>query len=331
MVIHAENNTSAGYRAKVLLAGANGMYLFQGDDLSTPVSGYTIYPLPGSVGCSAPRTMAWTPRGTMWLGIDKQVYLLPFDSATPVPVGDKITDEQGEVGGLEGIPSGQISKASAVYHDGYYKLSITRSGGSNNTDQWWLDVTAMQRDADGVFPWYGPMKGQSIGPQITLNGPNDIGEHYGGEATAKGYVYELSQKDVFTDVNPSDGSSRDFEHKWVTLYNALGETPFRKAVHEGEIEVKAIEQTINITYRDINETLKTGTTISLDNSGFKWGQLLWGSGDTWNSDRPGRKMIDITPSIYPRRMSVLLSGSSSNDFVILALRFKSLEQSKDFD
>ena len=102
----------------MLLAGTNGMYLFAGTDLRTPATtgNYTIFPLATKIGCNAPRTMQWTPKGTMYLGIDGQVYLLPFKSSTPVPVGDKIRSNQTGIEGIESIPNGQIQNACDTSH-----------------------------------------------------------------------------------------------------------------------------------------------------------------------------------------------------------------------
>ena len=135
MVIHAAQVSDAGLAAKVLLAGANGMYLFGGNDLRVPsTSGdYKIDSLATRTGCSAPLTMKWTPAGTVYLGTDKQVYILPYNSLTPVPIGHKITAAGNrKEDGLESIPASQIANASAVYHEGFYKLSIAKTGGTGS-------------------------------------------------------------------------------------------------------------------------------------------------------------------------------------------------------
>ena len=48
MVQHSISGADSGYEAAVLLAGANGMYIFQGTDLRVPFTtgDYTIFPLP---------------------------------------------------------------------------------------------------------------------------------------------------------------------------------------------------------------------------------------------------------------------------------------------
>jgi hypothetical protein len=177
MIIHSLTQADTGYRSSILLAGANSMYLFQGTDMRTPATtgNYTIYPLATNVGCNAPRTMTWTPAGSIWLGVDRQVYLLPFESSRPIPIGMKIQSNVGGVNGIESIPVGQIATACAVYHDGFYKLSVAKSGGTNNSVQWWLDVKRLHIDEDRLYgPWFGPMEGQTINVFALQAGPETL-------------------------------------------------------------------------------------------------------------------------------------------------------------
>jgi hypothetical protein len=334
MINHSVNNTSSGIETKILLAGANGMHLFSGTDLRTPATtgDYTIYSLGVDVGCQSPRTMAWTPAGTMWLGIDKQVYILPFNSATPIAVGSKIQSEQGDITGIDNIPSGQLGNASAVYHDGFYKLSITKSGGSYNTEQWWLDITRFQGDQDGVFgPWYGPMIGQSIGPQITLTGTGDIGQHYAGEGQDKGFVYEISKDTQRSDVEVSDGSAKEITCSWKTYYNPLNNPAFRKQIGLIEAEFLDTDDSVSASFNDIDGLLRSATNFQLQTSAVLWGAQNWGA-FTWNDFGRTRKKLPISPVISPRRMCITLTNSSSdNDFKIFTLLAKAVEGNQEFE
>ena len=149
---------------------------------------YKIESLAIRVGCDAPLTMKWTPAGTIWLGADKQVYILPFDSLTPIPIGQKITSAGNiKEDGLESIPSSQTKNASAVYHDGFYKLSVASTGATTNDRQWWLDIARLSRDKNKYWgPWYGPMKGMTFHGQTVLSGPGDNSEWYAGESGNNG-------------------------------------------------------------------------------------------------------------------------------------------------
>ena len=331
MIHHSVNNSDSGYETSVLLAGSNGMYLFSGTDLRTPATtgDYTIYPLATHVGCNAPRTMVWTPKGTMYLGIDKQVYILPFNSSTPVPVGHKITSHTYLAGieGIEDTPSGQIEKACAVYHEGFYKVSVAASGGSSNTIQWWLDVSRLKIDDDGLWgPWYGPMTGNAISCFAVLSGAGDSGELYGGEsAGATGsFVYQLDQKSVYGDVGTA------IALYFQTYFNPLGSESIGSIVHAIEAELLDVLGTVNVEFHDITGSIKTGDTFALSGTAQYWDDNYWGEED-WSTSNPTRVRLPVSAALNTRRLSVIITHSSSNDkFELYGLRAKALQENEVF-
>ena len=331
MVYHSATNVDAGYEAKILLAGANGMYVFSATDLRWPATtgDYTIFPLATTIGCNAPRTMQWTPFGTIYLGIDKQLYLLPFNSVAPIPIGTKIHSTHVGIEGIENIPSGQLANACAIYHDGYYKLSVAQSAQTTNNVQFWLDVKRIQQDEDGLWgPWYGPMKGTEISVFATQNGNGDSGELMGGEsnATTGSFVYTMDDDTLFAD------SGTAIQIFYQTLYHPLTGNDFlNKDVHRVEFELRDVLGTVNIDFFDINGTLKTGDTISLSGQAIYWDDAYWGD-EYWSSSIPTRSVVNITPAIQPRRLSILVKNSTDNDtFELYAIRAEVKEQSLIFD
>lgn len=330
MVNHSINNSDSGYESAVLLAGANGMYLFAGTDLRTPATtgNYTIFPLATSVGCNTPRTMQWTPQGTIYLGTDGQVYILPFKSSTPIPIGNKIRSNQTGIEGIEDIPNSQIQNACAVYHDGYYKLSITQSGQTKNNVQFWLDVNRLHQDEERLWgPWYGPMLGMSISVFANLNGHGDNGELIGGESsgTTGAFVYDLAQSSVFADVGIA------MQIYYQSSYNPLGNMHLRKSVHRMEAELLDVLGTVTIGFFDIDANLKIGDSFGLSGSEIFWDDNYWGEKD-WSNSAPTRQVVNITPAIQPRQLSLTVSSSNDNDtFEIFALRVEATEQNKVFD
>ena len=335
MCLHSVSNEASSYDTKVLLAGANGMYLFFGKDLRpiTDTTGdYSIFPLAISVGCNAPKTMCWTPMGTMWLGNDRQVYLLPFDSVTPVPVGTKIQSNITATPGIEDMPAAQIANASAIYHNGYYKLSIARtSSDSTNTSQWWADVKRGYKDEDGNFgPWYGPMVGQTISCYASMNGAGDIGQLLGGESTAYGRVYYLHDRSVYSDIVPSSGSTKSVQVYWQSYFNPLGNPYLRKDVHKIEAELLDVLGTVGVEFLDITGTIKTGDSFGLSGSSIYWDDYYWGE-DYWSDSSPTRQVVDISPAIQPRRLSVTINHNSDSDkFELYGLSAEVKEQSGVF-
>lgn len=313
MIHHGQTNTDSGYEAKVLLAGANGMYLFFGTDLRWPstTGNYVIYPLATSVGCNAPRTMAWTPKGTIWLGIDRQVYLLPFNASTPIPIGHKIWSYTylADIDGIEDTPPGQIANACATYHNGFYKLSVAKSAGTYNTVEWWLDISRLFQDENGYWgPWYGPMLGNNINAYANLNGPGDSGELYAIDSNASigAFVYKLDQKSIHSDVGTA------IHIYYQTFFNTLGNKYFPKEVHQCEATLRDTDGSVGINFSDIENRLKTGDTLALSGSATYWDENYWDE-IYWTSSQPIRQVVNISPALRPRSLSLTIENNTATD------------------
>jgi hypothetical protein len=330
MSLHSVSNEASSNDTKVLLAGANGMYLFYGKDLR-PIAGvdgdYSIFPISIPVGCVSPRTMCWTPMGTMWLGVDKQIYLLPFNDVSPVPVGTKIRSNFQGTKGIESIPDAQMVNAAAIYHDGYYKLSFASTNSSYNNVQYWADVKRGFKDDDGSFgPWYGPMTGQTISCFANMNGHGDSGNLLGGEASDYGYVYTLDDDGSYADIVPSTAASQSISVAYQTPYNPLGNANLRKDVHKIEAELLDVLGTVNVEFHDITGSLKTGDSFGLSGSAEYFNDNYWGD-EYWSSSMPTRQVVDISPAIQPRRLSITIKHNSALDtFELYSLNAEVKEQ-----
>lgn len=328
MIIHADTNANSGYTAKVLLAGNNGMYLFAGRDLRVPYTtgDYSIYALATKFGCSAFRTMAWTPRGSIWYANDKQLYLLPFDSTTPIPIGHKIQSQTGvsEVDGIDKIPAALISRLSAVYHNGYYKLSCPSEGGVNNVRQWWLQIDRLYIDENRLAgPFFGPMEGMEIECFATMTGFGDNNDLIGGSANATtgGFIYNLSVVALRNDVGVA------IDYKYRSSPNALGSHFLNKVIHRMEVETLDVDGTITCTLQDIADTASMVKAVTLSPTSYwgmdYWGVLYWDGG----SDRYVRTVLTFSEHFNLRFLRLLLEFSSSSSLLtVIALRIEHTEQ-----
>lgn len=331
MIIHAARVADAGIKAKVLLAGANGMYIFSGTSLIAPstnaASDYSIESLATKIGCISPLTMQWTPKGTIYLGADKQVYILPFDSITPIPIGHKIQSSgNGRVDGLEVIPSNQMPSVSAVYHEGYYKLSIPITNGTFNSVQWWLDIDRMEIDENRYFgPWYGPMIGMRFRAQTVQSGPGDDNEWIGGEAdgVVGGFVYNAGISGSFTD------QGEEYEHDYQTFYNPLSNPALMKAVSKLEIELRSGAAVINVIFLDTTAQVSSPISVSITQDAILWNQQNWNTFN-WASLLSKRIQISPTNDIKCRYLSVGVKGTSSTAYKFYALGAKFTEESVPF-
>lgn len=334
MVHHSSNNQAVGYEATVLLGGANGMYLFKGTDLRVPAitnGDYVVQTLATKVGCNAPRTMKWTPKGTIYLGIDKQVYLLPFNEIKPTPIGHKIWGYNDPNNyGLKNVSSAYLKNACASYHEGFYILSITLSGNTNNTVQWWLDVDRLYQDENGLMgPWYGPMIGQSIACFVTATGNGDSGELYGGEANAAtgSFVYQLNQQAIYGDGN----NNTAIEILGQTFYNPAGELALWKEGRTLELELKDIAGSVTVDFADIDGIKRSGDVISLSGGAPYWGQYYCGEA-YFGDSVPLRSKLNIFPAVRFRRLSLIFKNSSSNEnFELYGIRTNISESGNVFE
>ena len=335
MILHTDNNSNQGIEAKVLLAGANGMHLFSGKDLRTPstTGDYRIESLATSVGCNAPWTMCWTPAGSMYLGRDKQVYLVPFKTNTPIPVGHKITSRHPFYTGIEKIPVNQIENACAIYHDGFYKLSFAGPGQTINNTQYWLDINHIKQDENGLYgPWYGPMLGQNISVFATQNGPGDLGELMAGESdlTIGSFVYQLSKDGILSD----NGTSIPIY--WQSFYHPLGDPNLKDAIHMLELELLDTSGTLEIEFHDIDGAVNTGNTVDLGGGGLFYGDTYWGEAFWGISNAISRKKLNIGKggggTSLLRRCSLKISyGSATETMEIYNISLKTIPQNIGFD
>lgn len=330
MVVHSASNASVGVDSKVLIAGANGMYLFRATDMRTPnitTGDYRIDQLSTQVGCNSPWTMQWTPRGTVYLGMDRQVYLLPFDSLNPIPIGDNIRSESEEVDGIENIPASQLPNASAVYHNGFYKLSVANSGASINNRQWWLNVNGLLLDqSNNTFgPWFGPMEGMVFLAQITQDGPGDSGELFAGEGDASvgSFVYQGSIPGTFSD------SGSGIESIWQTYYNPLGNPAVQTTVHLLELELLTQGATITFDYRDITGIRRTSDLLTITTSSIFYGDEFYGVSN-YSGISPSRHKVSVDPAIQTRFLQMLIKNTGGIKLEYYALRIQTDEDTEGF-
>jgi|TARA_R100000049_G_C1954966_1_gene107572 hypothetical protein len=214
MSVHSIHNKNTGYQAGVLFFGATGVHFFQASDMRVPYTtgDYTIYPISLDIGVDAVKTAKWTPVGTMFLARDKKVYMLPFNTSTPVEISQKIISNLSYLEGIEGIEAGRIADACGVYHDGYYKLSFSRDSVTANDTQFWLEVGRLSKDNRNAYqPWYGPMTGVGRSVFAVRRGPGDKGELISGDES-DGVVY------LDGDISTLDDDGEAIIHAYQSLF-----------------------------------------------------------------------------------------------------------------
>ncbi len=314
---HSISNTSTGYDAQIFVAKPTSCYLFSGSNLDTASDTFNVRldPIggPTQVGCVSPNTVRNTPKGTIFLGSDGQVYLLPFGSAQVVAIGHKIQSQRRDaINGTESIPFTYLHKAAAIYHDGFYKLTFPISGSTFNSIQYWLDVDRLGEDQDEVRhfgPWYGPMTGMNISIFCLQNGSSDDGRLLGGEGGATGSViYRCNEVGIFDDNGTAISMAYQTKHEPYT-------NPLQDArVMESEIEMSEPRIDATLKFFDTLGQLGEAATIPMVTSGLYWGTFYWGEEYWEGSSSVVRKRIEFyDQNINGRLISTYIEYSSSTD------------------
>lgn len=317
MRIHSIHNKNTGYQAGVVFLGANDIYFFQASNMSTPFTNgdYTVYPIALGIGVDAVKTFKWTPVGSIFLARNRKIYLLPFQTSTPVEISQKITSNLSYPRGVESIKSNRISDACGVYHDNYYIISFSLLSTTENDTQFYLEVSRLSIDNKNSYqPWYGPMVGNGASIFNIKRGPGDKGELLAGSGS-NGLVYldaDLSQ--------PSDDGSV-IVHALQTLFKGgesglLAQTSIStilKRLDRVEINIFNTITSAIIEFYDLNKQLSIlndFSTISLGrfyHGGFYHGEAY----HTTNS--PDKINIPIDPVIEFNLLSVVIYHSVLNE------------------
>ena len=99
--------------------------------------GYSLERASDRLGCPSPLSLVDTPYGLVGLGYDATtelvVFMIPIGQGRPIVISEPIRT-------IETLPRAYRNLASAVYFDGYYRLSFVPSGQTVPTREWWADL-----------------------------------------------------------------------------------------------------------------------------------------------------------------------------------------------
>src|SRR3990172_302465 len=298
--------TDVGFATKFIVAQGSSVWLLTANALTPASIDARLDIISENIGCEAWRTIQSTPIGTIFLGTDRQVYLITYDMRL-WQIGSLIRSNRNELKGIEQIPSGQMDKPFAAYHDGFYKLFFPAQNGTYNTLQYWLDTTRFFQDKDtGRWgPWYGPMMGQSIAHAVVQNGPGDNGNMMAGQGNAStgSYVYRLDN------TNADDGTA--IQYIYQTNYDAHRRPQYNKTIVSVDIEYGAVDGTLNVGFYDSTGSQSTGETLSLESESVYWDELYWDDFYWSQAGEPTRQEIVPEEKIIVRYLSVVFDFSST--------------------
>jgi len=247
----------------------------------------------GNVGTTAPKAVERTPKGVVFVGTDKTIYLIDPVAMRPLDIGSAIRPY------LRNLTLHQLSRAAAVYEQGFYKLSIpTRDilGAIVPTVQFWADLRNLNpQERDFGTKWSGDHKGQAISDFTIAKGPLDNDEVFGASANAP-KIFQVSKRNLYTD----DGQDIKVLAKSPQIDHGDAHTEkVFKAIDEGIATTKNTTVTTTVEVHSTSNQVTQGqqfvTPISAPGTlwgGFQWGSALWTAAKesfTLNTERsPGR-------------------------------------------
>ena len=145
IALASQFNTNNDPQAAVVLFKNYSTWMWLGDIIGDPTA--QLLQVSGHVGCASHNTIVPTPVGLIFCALDS-VYLLTAGSPVPIDIGYAIAPA------IAAIPASQRQYSHAVYHNYFYKLSITPPGASSPQQSWWLNLRGGLGDAPR---WWGPM------------------------------------------------------------------------------------------------------------------------------------------------------------------------------
>lgn len=300
--------TSTGFATRCIIAKADSLWLLTANDLTPASIDARLDIVSAVVGCVAWRTIQFTPIGTIFLSSDKQVYLITMDGNL-IPIGSNIFSNRPEVNGLEDISTMNNAIPFAIYHNGFYKLSIPSASVTYNTVQFWLDCTRFhQHPRTGLYgPWFGPMMGQSISHGVVQNGPGDDGALMVGEANAStgGYIYQADN------TNADDGTAISMIYQ--TNYEDANRPDYYKTYKQFDAEFASVDGSLQTSFYDTPGVFSDGATTTLTSSSVYWDDVYWDDFYWSGAGEPMRYQFVPTEKIIARNLSISLSYSSTTD------------------
>lgn len=248
-------------------------------------------PLSRSIGCVSHRSIAETPKGTMWLSREG-VYRTNGQGI------EKLSDAIDPL--LSGLPAGALRKAAACYFDEHYYLAVSTAGGRNDLlldydvaqGAWWIHTLAVAQPV----VWE-----PSSGPEL-----------YAAKASATPRVLKLFVPGVMMDEGvPFDTYWKSAWHVFKTPYlrkrmrqahfDGTGRILFRVA--KGFTRSDELSRDIDFAQADGFWGVNDGTDWG-DNDGGLWGGTLeLGEAEAYSQG-------------VSRAWSVVVGNASDDDFRI---------------
>jgi len=243
---HTLRSTGGDLFPGAIACQANAMYMITGTNYGSDVTAASaptgedsaIKLIDPRVGTSSPNSLATVPGvGLFGISSDLNVWFLPFGSASPIILGDKIrsTDTTTTIG-LESANVTQLDKIWMTYYD--RKLIMGFPIGSDNfcSRYFWMDMRAFVERNDLGPVWNGPHYGFYTNHAWTeeQNGEKSLVAGEGNSSNGV-FVYRLLQPNTFTDAVGTSDNNITFDY-W-SYYKDFGAASQEKYVQAIQMDM----------------------------------------------------------------------------------------------
>jgi len=258
---------------------ATSTWLYFGDPLDDPQS--ELVQVSGEIGCPGDRTIVATPVGVLFCG-KRSVYLLTPQQAEPRDVGWPIEPA------VRAQPVPFRTRAWAIFHRGFYKLALVPAGGSDPSEEWWLDL---RRGLTDPPQWWGPHTTPAYTAAArATDHPDEEDRAWAAQDGSSTFFVLLDQADEYMDpIGPRSGGQWNVAQwntgQWATEVSAAIVSRLRTALLDAQ---QPLTPKLAKRARIIAQTIDTtslGIVVHSDYGYAASGTLVFPTplGDAWDT------------------------------------------------
>lgn len=268
---HTLRSTGGDLFPGAIACQANAMYMITGTNYGSDVTAASpptgedasIKLIDSKIGTSSPNSIATVPGvGLFGVSSDLNVWFLPYGSASPIIIGDKIRSTDTSIAqGLESANVSNIDKIWMTYFDRKLILGFPVGSDLFCSRYFWMDMRAFVEHQDIGPVWTGPHRGfftNHAWPE-DQNGEKSLvaGE---GNASNGAFVYRMLQDGVYTDAVGTADNNVAFDY-W-SAYKDFGAASQEKYVQAIQLDMNNYLGSPTLSLYDLTGLLASNLPIA---------------------------------------------------------------------
>lgn len=254
----------------------------------------TVNTSQSGVGCSAPRTIAPTPRGVMFMAVDG-IRTITSDGVIGPPQDDLK---------IPFINALTPSRASAAYNNSVYRITVQNGHANGNPyEEYWFDETR-----NG---WTGP----HTFVQDMVSPYNNTFVAFDHSIVPGLFVSDVNQ--TGTSVFTENGSDLTFLLRTSPMPDDGGLYENSAVLSVIDMQLPQVAQSYTFAAIDVNHGVLSTAIIATSMTGAVWNGFTWGN-ETWTATSYGMERYNIPwqSSLVFSRMVWQITGESIPDFKV---------------